>query len=131
MLSDFKKFILRGNVVDLAVAVVIGAAFGALVTAFVKDFIAPVVALVLGKNSFESVTLWVFKVGDFVMALLGFLIIAAVVYFFVVRPVNWAIERSRTQPPADPTTKKCARCLSEVPLAATRCAYCTSDLEAA
>lgn len=131
MLSDFKKFVLRGNVVDLAVAVVIGAAFGALVTAFVKDFIAPVVALVLGKSSFESVTLWVFKVGDFVMALLGFLIIAAVVYFFVVQPVNWAIERSRTEPPADPTTKKCSRCLSEVPLAATRCAYCTSDLEPA
>jgi len=128
MLSGFKQFILRGNVVDLAVGVVIGAAFGSVVSAFTKDLLTPLIAAIGGKPDFSSVVLTVhggvFKVGDFLNALVSFLIIAAVVYFLVVTPLN-ALMARMTKAPASPTTKKCKECLSEIPLDARRCAHCT------
>jgi large conductance mechanosensitive channel len=131
-LSEFKAFILRGNVVDLAVAVVIGAAFGALVTAFVRDFITPILAIP-GKSDFSSLSFTingsVFRYGDFINALISFVIIAAVVFFFVVKPINYLMSRRKTE--AAPATKDCPFCLSKVPVGATRCAFCTSELKAA
>jgi large conductance mechanosensitive channel len=130
MLKGFKQFLLRGNVVDLAVAVVMGAAFGAVVTALVKDLLTPLIAALVGKPDFSSLSFTLngslFPIGDFFNALLSFLLIAAGVYFFVVTPINALISRSRKEPPADPTTKKCPECRSEIPLDAKRCAYCTS-----
>jgi len=133
MLSGFKQFILRGNVVDLAVGVVIGAAFGTVVTAFVKDIINPLIALAVGKPDFTGISFTVggtvFPVGDFITALVSFLLIAAAVYFFVVTPINALIARTRKAPaPADPTTKKCPECLSEIPIDARRCAHCAQPL---
>jgi large conductance mechanosensitive channel len=133
MLSGFRQFVLRGNVVDLAVAVVLGAAFGAVITALVKDLLTPVIGALVGKPDFSAIVLTVngsqFLIGDFINALLAFLLIAAAVYFFVVVPVNALIaRRQRGETPPDPTTKKCAECLSEVPIAARRCAFCTSLL---
>jgi|SRR5689334_6046655 len=130
-MKGFKQFLLRGNVVDLAVAVVIGAAFGALVTAFVKDLLTPLIAAIFGKPDFSSLTFEVngskFLYGDFINALISFLLIAAAVYFFVVLPINTLIQRYRKAPaPADPTTRKCPECLSEIPIAAKRCAFCTA-----
>jgi large conductance mechanosensitive channel len=130
-MRGFKAFLLRGNVVDLAIAVVIGVAFGAVVTALVKDLVTPLIAALGGKPDFASFYFTVnnakFLYGDFIDAVLAFIIIAAVIYFFVVVPVNALIERSRKEPPADPTTKKCAECLSEIPIAARRCAFCASQ----
>jgi large conductance mechanosensitive channel len=129
-MKGFKAFLLRGNVVDLAVGVVIGVAFGATVTAFVKDLVTPLIAALGGQPNFSSLYFTVnksrFLYGDFIDALLAFVIIAAVIYFFVVLPVNALVERSRREPPADPTTKKCPECLSEIPIGAKRCAFCTS-----
>jgi len=130
--QEFKEFLLRGNVVDLAVAVVVGAAFGAVVTSFVDNIIMPLIALIGGQPSFDDIGFNIndtrFGVGTFLTALVSFLIIAAVIFFFVVKPMNLLLERSRREPTPDPTTRKCPACLSEVPIAATRCAYCTSDL---
>lgn len=130
--QEFKEFLLRGNVIDLAVAVVIGAAFGAIVTSVVENLIMPLIAAVGGQPSFADIGFTIndalFSVGNVLNALVSFLIIAAVVFFFVVKPTNLLIERSRRGPTADPTTRKCPACLSDVPIAATRCAYCTSDL---
>ena len=133
MLKGFRQFVLRGNVLDLAVAVVIGAAFAAMVTALVKDLLTPIIAALVGKPDFSAITFTVngtqFLIGDFINALIAFLLMAAAVYFFVVAPVNAIVERRRRgEPPADPTTKKCPECLSEVPIAARRCAFCTSTL---
>ena len=133
MLKGFRQFLLRGNVIDLAVAVVIGGAFGAVVAAMVKDLITPLIAAVVGQPDFSAITFTVngsqFLIGDFINALLSFVLISAAVYFFVVVPVNaLAARRARGEPPADPTTKKCPDCLSEVPIAARRCAFCTSAL---
>jgi large conductance mechanosensitive channel len=133
MLKGFRQFVLRGNVLDLAVAVVIGGAFGAVVTALVKDLITPLVAAAVGKPDFSAIVFVVngsrFLVGDFLNAVLSFLLIAAAIYFFVVVPVNAIVARQRRgEAPPDPTTKKCAECLSEVPIAARRCAFCTSLL---
>ena len=133
MLKGFKQFILRGNVLDLAVAVVIGAAFGAVVTALVKDLITPLIAAVAGKPDFSAIQFEIngskFLVGDFLNAVVSFLMIAAAIYFFVVAPVNALTARMhRGEAPPDPTTKKCPECLSEVPIAAKRCAFCTSPL---
>ena len=133
MLSGFKQFILRGNVVDLAVVVVIGAAFGAVVTALVKSLINPLIALVVGKPDFNGISYTirgtVFPVGEFITALVSFLLIAAAVYFFVVTPINALIARTRKAPaPADPTTKKCPECLSEIPIDARRCAFCAQPV---
>jgi len=133
MLTGFKQFLLRGNVLDLAVAVVIGGAFGAVVTALVKDLITPLIAAVFGKPDFSALALTIngskFLVGDFVNAIVSFLLIAAAVYFVVVVPVNQMTERRRRgAPPVDPTTKTCAECLSEIPIAARRCRFCGSPV---
>jgi large conductance mechanosensitive channel len=130
-MKGFKQFILRGNVLDLAVAVVMGAAFGAVVTALVKDLITPIIAAVVGKPDFSGIFFDVngsrFLIGDFINAALSFLLIGAAVYFFVVLPVNTLMARVRRgEVPPDPTTKQCPECLSEVPIAARRCAFCTS-----
>ncbi len=133
-MKGFKQFILRGNVLDLAVAVVIGAAFGAVVTALVKDLITPIIAAIVGKPDFSNIVFTLngskFLIGDFINAVVSFLLIAAAVYFFVVLPVNTLMARiKRGEAPPDPTSKKCPECLSEVPIAARRCAFCTSPLE--
>ena len=133
MLKGFKEFILRGNVLDLAIAVVIGAAFSAVVTALVRDLITPLIGALIGKPDFSSFVVTVngsqFLIGDFLNAVLAFVLVAAAVYFFVVAPMNaWIARRRRGEAPADPTTKKCPECLSEVPIAARRCAFCTSAL---
>ena len=135
MLSGFKQFILRGNVVDLAVGVVIGAAFGGVVTAFTTDLLTPLIAAIAGKPDFSAVAFTVgtavFKLGDFLNALVSFLLIAVAVYFFVITPINALIARTRKDPaPADPTTKKCPDCKMEVPIDARRCAHCTSQITA-
>ncbi len=133
MLKGFKQFMLRGNVLDLAVAVVIGGAFGAVVTALVKDLINPLIAAIVGKPDFSAIAFTInaskFMIGDFLNALVSFLLIGAAVYFFVVLPVNTLVARMRRgEAPPDPTTKKCPECLSEVPIAARRCAFCTTAL---
>jgi large conductance mechanosensitive channel len=128
--SGFKTFLLRGNVVDLAVGVVIGIAFGVVVTAFVKDLVTPLIAALFGKPDFSALTFTInnskFTYGDFINAILAFLVVAAVIYFFVVVPYTALVARSHKEPPADPTTKKCTECLSEIPIDARRCAFCTS-----
>ena len=134
-MKGFKQFILRGNVLDLAVAVVMGAAFGAVVTALVKDLLTPLIAAIVGSPDFSNIAVTVngskLLVGDFLNAVIAFAMLAAVVYFFVVLPVNTLIARMRRGEAApDPTTKKCPECLSEVPIAARRCAFCTSALGA-
>ena len=133
MLKGFKEFVLRGNVLDLAIAVVIGAAFSAVVTALVKDLITPLIGALVGKPDFSGLVVTVngsqFLIGDFLNAVIAFLLMAAAVYFFVVAPMNMMMERRRRgQAPLDPTTKKCPECLSEVPVAARRCAFCTQPL---
>ena len=129
-MRGFKAFLLRGNVVDLAIAVVIGVAFGVVITAFVKDLVTPLIAALGGKPDFSSLYFTIntsrFLYGDFIDVLLAFVIIAAVIYFFVVVPYTALVERSRKEPPADPTTKKCTECLSEIPKDARRCAFCAS-----
>ncbi|HET9467955.1 MAG TPA: large conductance mechanosensitive channel protein MscL [Vicinamibacterales bacterium] len=133
MLKGFKEFVLRGNVLDLAIAVVIGAAFTNLINALVKDLITPLIGALVGKPDFSAWVVTVngspFLIGDFVNAVIAFVLMAAAVYFFVVAPMNaWIERRRRGQAPPDPTTKKCPECLSEVPIAARRCAFCTSAL---
>ncbi len=130
--QEFKEFLLRGNVIDLAVAVVIGAAFGAVVTAFVTNLITPLIGAIGGQPNFAEIDFEIngstFGIGLFLNALISFVIIAAVIFFFVVKPMNLLIERSRRGPTPDPTTRKCPACFSDVPIAASRCAFCTSDL---
>jgi large conductance mechanosensitive channel len=132
MLKNFKAFLLRGNVVDLAVAVVIGAAFGALVTALVADLITPIIAAIIGKPDFSNLTFTInkstFKYGDFINVLIAFVSIAAAVFFFVVMPVNALMARRKTEPPVDETVRDCPECLSEIPVAAKRCAFCTAEV---
>ena len=129
-MKGFKAFLLRGNVVELAVAVVIGVAFGAVITAFVKDLVTPLVAALFGKPDFSNLTFTInhskFLYGDFINAVVSFVIVAAVIYFFVVVPYTALVARARKEPPADPTTKKCTECLSEIPIDARRCAFCSS-----
>ena len=128
MFKGFRAFLLRGNVVDLAVAVVIGAAFGAVVAAFVKDLVTPLIAAIGGQPNFSTLYFTVnnskFLYGDFFNALIAFILVAAVIYYFVILPINALVARSRKEPPADPTTKKCTECLSEIPIGAKRCAFC-------
>jgi len=132
MVRDFRRFVLRGDVVALAVAVVIGVAFGAVITSFVEDLLTPLIAAAGGQPDFSALTFEVngstFRYGSFVNAVISFLIIAAAVFFLVVRPVNALVERSRREPPADPTEKKCPECRSDIPVDATRCAFCTVQL---
>ena len=130
MLRDFKTFLLRGNVVDLAVAVVMGAAFGALVTALVRDIMTPIIALIFGKPNFGSLSFTIngshFRYGDFLNYLFSFLTIAATVFFFVVQPVNALTRRHKAKPDDDADTRPCTECLSDIPQEARRCAFCAS-----
>jgi large conductance mechanosensitive channel len=131
MLKGFKEFLLRGNVVDLAVAVVIGGAFGAIVTALVKDLLTPLIAALVGKPDFSALIFTLnnskFLYGDFLNAVVSFLLIAAAIYFFIVVPVNALNARlKKPAPPAPPATKECPECLSAIPIGARRCAHCTS-----
>jgi large conductance mechanosensitive channel len=133
MVKDFKTFLLRGNVVDLAVGLVIGIAFGAVVTALVADMITPIIAAIIGKPDFSSLTFTIngskFLYGSFLNALLAFVAIAAAVFFFVVQPVNALMARRRTSTDADSDTKPCPECLSEIPKAARKCAFCASVVQ--
>lgn len=129
MLKDFKAFLLRGNVVDLAVAVVIGAAFGAVITSFVTNLLTPLVAIP-GKTDFSNLKFSVgggtFMYGRFLNDLVAFLLIAAAIFFFVVKPVNALMTRHKTEPEVESTTKDCPECLSSIPSGARRCAFCTA-----
>ncbi len=132
-MKGFKQFLLRGNVVDLAVAVVMGAAFGAVVSKLVADLLTPLIAAIAGKPDFGAISFTIhnskFLIGDFINALVSFVLIAAAVYYFIVLPMNTIKARlHRGEAPPDPTTKKCPECLSEIPIAARRCAFCTSAL---
>ena len=131
MLKEFRAFLLRGNVVDLAVAVVIGAAFGALITSLVANILTPLIAIP-GKTDFSDLKFTVgggvFAYGQFINDVLAFVLIAAAVFFFVVKPVNALMARRKTEPDVASTTKQCPECLSSIPSAARRCAFCTSTL---
>ena len=132
-MSGFKKFLLRGNVVDLAVAVVIGAAFWTVVQALVKSLITPLIGAFGGVPDFSELAFTVngsrFAIGEFINALLSFLILAAVVYFFVVLPINKLMDRFKSdEPDAALRTRECPHCLSKIPVAATCCAFCTRDV---
>jgi len=133
MLKGFQQFMLRGNVVDLAVAVVIGGAFGGVVSSLVKDLLTPFIAALFGKPDFSAIAFEVngskFMVGSFINAVVSFLLIGSSVYFFIVAPMNALTERMRKgQPPPDPTTRQCPECLSEIPIAARRCKFCATAL---
>lgn len=135
MLNDFKQFLMRGNVVDLAIAVVIGAAFGAVVAALVADLITPLIAAIFGKPDFSGLDFTInhstFRYGDFINKVISFVTVAAAVFFLVVQPVNMLMQRMKKEPPADPTTTRCPECLSDIPIDARRCAFCTSDVATA
>lgn len=132
MLKEFRDFVLRGNVVELAVAVVMGAAFGAVVTAFVASFITPLVAALGGEPDFSALAFTIngskFTYGAFFNALLSFLIIAAVVFFFVVRPLNTLMARLKPEPAVARVVHPCPECLSDIPEEARRCAFCTAEV---
>ncbi len=130
--SDFKQFLLRGNFIDMAVALVMALAVFAVVTALIEDLITPVIAAIAGEPDFSALTFEInksmFRYGDFINALITFIFTAAAIFFFIVVPTNALIARSRTEPPADPTTRKCPECLSEIPVGARRCSFCTSQV---
>jgi large conductance mechanosensitive channel len=134
VLKEFRQFIMRGSLVDLAVAVVIGAAFGALVTSLVANLITPVIAAIVGKPDFSDLTFTihgsVFRYGSFLNALISFVVISAVVFFFVVKPVNALLQRYKSDPPIDETMRDCPHCLSNIPVGARRCAFCTQEVAA-
>jgi large conductance mechanosensitive channel len=131
MLKGFREFVMRGNVVDLAVAVVMGAAFGAVVNSLVANIITPLIAAIFGKPDFSALNLTIngssIAYGSFLNALISFLLVAIAVYFFIVAPMNTLKKLSaRGEAPADPTTRQCPECLSTIPIKARRCAFCTS-----
>jgi large conductance mechanosensitive channel len=132
LFEEFKTFLLRGNVVDLAVAVVIGAAFGAVVNSLVADIITPIIGAVIGEPDFSQLDFTIndsrFTYGNFLNVVIAFLSIAAAVFFLVVKPVNMLMERMKTEPPVDDTVRDCPQCLSKVPRAARRCMFCTSEI---
>ena len=134
MLTEFKQFILRGNVIDLAVAVVIGAAFGAIITSLVTNIITPIIAAIFGQPDFSGLSFTLngseILYGAFLNSVIGFLIIATVIFFAVVKPMNAIMTRMRTEPTPDPLTGKCPYCLSEVQIGATRCPFCTQEIAA-
>ena len=134
-MKDFRTFLLRGNVVDLAVGIIIGAAFSSVVNALVKDMITPLIAAALGKPHFDQLDFTIngshFLVGDFINAVISLVLIALVVYFLIVRPINTLTARFRHEPPPDPSIRKCPLCISDIPVLATRCPHCTSELPAA
>lgn len=129
MLKEFKQFLLRGNVVDLAVGVVIGASFGTIVTALVTDLLTPFIAAIAKMPDFSGLSFTLneskFMYGHFINALISFILVAGAIFFFVVKPMNMLITKTRKEPSADPTTKKCKECLSEISIEAKRCSYCT------
>jgi large conductance mechanosensitive channel len=131
-MKDFRDFLLRGNLVDMAVGVVIGIAFGAVVTALVADLITPLIAAIGGKPDFSGLTFTInkshFLYGAFINAVLAFVVIAAVVFYFVLKPVNRLLAQRRTEPEVESTTHECPECLSQIPLAARRCAFCTAPV---
>jgi large conductance mechanosensitive channel len=135
VLRDFRQFVLRGNVVDLAVAVVVGAAFGSVVQSLVADLLTPLIAAAGGESSFEGLAFSLneseIRIGRFLNAVIAFLLVAAVVFFLVVRPVNALVARFRPEPPPDAPTRACPECLSDIPAAARRCAFCTAPVEGA
>jgi large conductance mechanosensitive channel len=128
-MKGFKAFLLRGNIVELAVAVVVGVAFGLVISAFVKDLVTPLLAAIGGKPDFSGLYFTVnnsrFLYGDFINALLAFVLVAAIIYFLVIKPYTALVARARSQAPADATVKKCPECLSEIPVGARRCAFCS------
>jgi large conductance mechanosensitive channel len=130
--TEFKQFLLRGNVVDLAVGIVIGAAFAAVVQAAVTDLLTPLVAAIFGQPDFNALTFKIngstFRYGHFLNVLIAFVTIAFVVFFFVVKPINRLMELANRRESPDPTTRKCPECLSEIPIDARRCAYCTAEV---
>ena len=133
MLREFKQFLLRGNVVDLAVGVVIGAAFGTVVSALVFDILTPFISAIAKVPDFSNLTFTIndskFSYGHFVNTLISFILVASTIFFFVVKPMNMLIARSKKGPPADPTTRKCNECLSEIPIKAKRCSHCAQVVE--
>jgi large conductance mechanosensitive channel len=133
VLKEFRQFILRGNLVDLAVAVVIGTAFGAVVTALVADVLTPLIAAVGGQPDFSRLKLQIndstFRYGHFLNALLAFLLISAVIFFLVLKPVNLLMARHKVDTPVEAKTRSCPECLSDIPVAASRCAFCTAPVE--
>ena len=135
MLKDFKAFILRGNVIDLAVGVAIGAAFTAVVTSFTKDLLTPLLAIPGDKASFADMSFKIsgseFFYGRFIDSIVSFLIIAAFLFFVVVKPVNALMARRKTEPEVESTTQDCPECLSSIPVGARRCAFCTAEVSAA
>jgi len=130
--TDFKQFLLRGNVVDLAVGIVIGAAFAAVVQAAITDLLTPLVAAIFGQPDFNALTFTIngstFRYGHFLNVLIAFITVALVVFFFVVKPINRLMELANRRESPDPTTRKCPHCLSEIPIDASRCAFCTSEV---
>jgi large conductance mechanosensitive channel len=133
--KDFKEFLLRGNLVDMAVGIVIGLAFAAVVTALVADLVTPLIAAIGGKPDFSTLSFTInkshFLYGAVINALITFFVIAAVIFFLVVKPVNALMERRKTEPPVGATTRECPHCLSQIPVAARRCAFCTQEVAAA
>lgn len=132
MLTEFKQFLLRGNLVELAVAFVLGVAFTAVVTSLVEDIITPIIAAIGGEPDFSNLTFTVndseFRYGEFINSLISFVVIAAAVFFLVIKPVNALMARRKTEPPVDEDVRKCPECLSEVPSAASRCPFCTAQI---
>jgi large conductance mechanosensitive channel len=132
--TEFKQFILRGNVLDLAVGIVIGVAFGALVAALVKDLLTPLIAAIIGKPDFSRLVIEIngsrFLIGDFLNVLIAFITVAIALFLFVVKPVNTLTSRMRSGQSPDPSTRKCPECLSEIPVAAHRCSFCTVEVPA-
>ena len=133
-MRDFREFLLRGNLVDMAVGIVIGVAFAAVVTALVGDIITPIIAAIGGQPNFNDLSFTInkshFLYGAFIDSLISFIVIAAAVFFLVVKPVNALMARRKTEPPVDATTRACPECLSEIPIAARRCAFCTAEVGA-
>jgi len=133
-MKDFREFLLRGNLVDMAIGIVIGIAFAAVVTALVADLVTPLIAAIGGKPDFSSLSFTInkshFLYGAFINALITFVVIAAVVYYLVVKPVNALMARRKTEPPIDATTRDCPYCLSQIPIGASRCAFCTQEVGA-
>ena len=134
ILNDFKQFLLRGNFVDVAIALIMALAAFAVVQALIKDLLTPIIAAIAGKPDFSALDFTInkstFMYGDFINAVITFVLTGAAVFFFIVVPMNAFIARSRKEPPVDPTTRKCPECLSEIPVDARRCAFCTSQVRA-
>jgi len=132
LLKEFRTFLVRGNLVDLAVAIVVGVAFGALVNALVSDLLTPIVAAIFGKHDFSTLAFTIHKsrflYGDFINAVLTFLSVAAAVFFFVVKPVNHLLAKWKTEHPVEAETRACPECLSDIPKSARRCAFCTTEV---